>query len=151
MKRALFLLATIAVPIIANAQASAVKICDANTPTRCLSFSAADGGTLPGTAFNLPVAPAVLLFDHSAKYSFTCSAAGSAAQNIPNGKYAVRVLTADVNLNYGTTYDGGAANNSRWGSGMSWLEQLFNPDGGTTALACQSGDGGTVHLDKLQR
>jgi hypothetical protein len=87
-------------------------------------------------------------FDHTVKYKFTnCSATGSAVQVVPNGKYVIRVMDEDVNLVYGTTYDGGATNNTPWPKGSAWIESFYADDGGTP-LSCQStGATGDVNLD----
>jgi hypothetical protein len=92
-----------------------------------------------------PTATGVWL-DQSKNYAFSCAAAGSAMQIVTNGKYMVRVMGADVNLVFDTSYDGGTANNRPMPANLAYLESFYAADGGTL-LACQSAvDGGAVYL-----
>ncbi len=90
----------------------------------------------PPTATGIWLAP-------STNYAFVnCSAQGSSAQVIPNGKYLVRIMEADVNVLYdGVAFDGGALNNRPFPQGFGFLESFFADDGGTP-ISCQSADGG---------
>jgi hypothetical protein len=143
MKRALLLLgALIILPVVAHGQATAVKICDAATPTHCMGLTLPDGGPPAATAYALPTAPAGIWLNPSVNYAFSnCAAVGSSMQVIPNGKYLMRVMQEEVNLVFGTSYDGGTSNNRPFPSSYSMVEIFSAADGGTL-VACQS-TGGT--------
>lgn len=145
MKRALALLGLLLAVPLAHGQAAAVKICDATTPTHCLALTLADGGPTAASSFALPTAPAGIWLNPSVNYAFSnCAAVGSSMQVIPNGKYLMRVMQEEVNVVFGTSYDGGASNNRPFPSSYSMVEAFSAADGGTL-VACQS-TGGTGDL-----
>lgn len=85
--------------------------------------------------------------DPSVEYRFdNCSATGSAAQNLPDGKYVMRTFDERINIVFNTTYDGGASNNHPYPPGFGMVISLFANDGGSvTPVSCQSA-GGTGDL-----
>lgn len=143
MKRLLFVLGVLAFGAVASAQATAVKICDATTTTRCLNL-VADGGVV---SLALPTSPAGVQLDQTVMRTFSsCPAAGSSVQVIPDGKYLLVVTGENTTLCLRTTCDGGYG--TLLPANFAMLESFVAADGGTVAACASSGTTGVLSFTK---
>lgn len=142
MKRMLFVLGVLAFGAVASAQATAVKVCD-KTGVRCVDLVAADAGLAP---LAVPTTSTGVQLDQSVMTRFTCPAAGSSVQVIPDGKYLLVVTGENTTLCLRTPCDGGYGTVLPMNFGM--LERFAAPDGGTVAACASTGATGALSFTR---